>query len=157
MRLVWHRVLTGETCPSILRGDESPGNVDVSKVANSRKSIARYLGKYIAKDFETSTSVDSDALRSAETLRIEKRYFVSKGLPKPTLKKFRLPSCPGDEAFVLRNALAQARWRVQRYFETVVNGRRLIWMEVRRVSAAARPRAVSLAATFDGAGASSYS
>jgi hypothetical protein len=144
MRLVWHRVLTGKSLLECRYGEESPGNVDASRHANSKKKIAGYLGKYVTKSFgEVLTCT-------------QKRYACSKGLPNPEVKNFRLPRCAGGEAYHLRQRLSETGWHIQRLFEGYVNHRRLLWVEVRRSKAAASPRGVPYGA-LDQGGPSAYS
>jgi hypothetical protein len=117
MRLWWHRILTGEKLRTIKLGADSPGNIDVDR-PHSGEKIAKYLGKYLAKSF-----------REVVTGRL-KRYACSKGIRKPALTPSRMPRSSGDEIFHLRAILeAQGFTRGLRIFETMVMGRRFLWME----------------------------
>jgi hypothetical protein len=116
MRLWWHRILTGERLRTIKRGEESPGNVDVDR-PHSGEKIAKYLGKYLGKSFREITG------------RL-KRYACSKGIRKATIVPSRMPRSLGAEVFHLRSILeSQGFYRQLRVFETMVMGRRFIWME----------------------------
>jgi hypothetical protein len=119
MRLWWHRILSGEKLRTIKRGEDSPGNIDVALAhAQSVEKIAKYLGKYLGKSF-----------REVVAGRL-KRYACSKGITKPDVAKYRMARSMGDEIFILRNVLgAQGFTRGLRIFETVVMGRRFLWME----------------------------
>jgi hypothetical protein len=119
MRLWWHRILTGERLRTIKLGADSPGNVQVELAhAQSVEKIAKYLGKYLGKSF-----------REVIDCRL-KRYACSKGIKKPTVTPSRMARSMGDEVFHLRNVLAsQGFTRGWRVFETMVMGRRFLWME----------------------------
>jgi hypothetical protein len=119
MRLWWHRILTGRALRGILRGEESPGNVEVGRPHGSRK-IAKYLAKYLGKSFAGIQSV-----------RI-KRYASSKGIREPILKRSRMPSSAGGEVHRLRCRVEAEGWKVEAIFEGTVVGRALIWMQCSR-------------------------
>jgi hypothetical protein len=157
MRIVWHRVLMGATVWKILREEDSPGNVHVSRHANSKRKIAAYLAKYVGKDFGSSTYVDSVTDGDPKSGRIQKRYASSKGLPGPTVTKFRFPSAAGAEAFHLRGVMQRRGWQLQRHFECLVRGRRVIWVEFRKLRAAARSVATVSSRTLAPGGPAAYS
>jgi hypothetical protein len=119
MRLWWHRILTGKKLKGILRGEESPGNIQVGKPHGTRK-IAKYLSKYLGKSFEALQSV-----------RI-KRYAASKGIREPTRVQSRMPCSLGAEVYQLRRLAEADGWRVEAIFEGAIMGRRLIWMQASR-------------------------
>jgi hypothetical protein len=115
MRFWWHRVLTGERLRSVLRGEDSPGNVEAGRPHRGEK-IAKYLGKYVGKAFQ-------------EIVGRAKRYACSKGIRKPIVTPSRMPRSMGAEVFHLRSILESQGFRNFRMFETGVMGRRFIWME----------------------------
>jgi hypothetical protein len=119
MRLWWHRVLTGRALRGILRGDDSPGNIQVGSPHGTRK-IAKYLSKYLGKSFEAIQSV-----------RI-KRYAASKGIRAPLVTRTRMPSSAGGEVHRLRCRAEADGWKVEAVFEGAVMGRALIWMQCSR-------------------------
>jgi hypothetical protein len=92
LRRLWHvalEALHGRTVRCILRGRESPGNIDVQRI-KSRDSlrrvrkIARYVSKYITKDL------------IAEFNR--RRYWPSKGISLPAAQAFWLDSLSMGDA-----------------------------------------------------------
>lgn len=92
LRRLWHvalEALHGRSVRCILRGRESPGNIDVQKI-KSRDSlrrirkIARYVSKYITKDL------------IAEFNR--RRYWPSKGIDLPAAQAFWLGSLSMGDA-----------------------------------------------------------
>jgi hypothetical protein len=115
MRFWWHRVLTGERLKSVLRGEDSPGNVEAGRPHRGEK-IAKYLGKYVGKSFR-------------EIAGRAKRYVCSKGIRKPDVAVSRMPRSMGAEVYHLRSILERQGFRNFRIFETGVMGRRFIWME----------------------------
>jgi hypothetical protein len=123
MRLWWHRILTGRPLKGILRGDESPGNIEAGDPHGTRK-IAKYLSKYLGKSFE-----------AIQSIRI-KRYAASKGIRAPVITRSRMPSSFGGEVYRLRCRAEADGWKVEAIFEGAVLGRALIWMQCsRRISA----------------------
>lgn len=120
MRLWWHRILTGnKKLRGVLRGEDSPGNVQVGKPHGTRK-IAKYLAKYLGKSFEGIQSV-----------RI-KRFASSKGIRPPVITRSRMPSSVGGEVLHLRNLAESQGWKVEAIYEGVVMGRKLIWIQCSR-------------------------
>lgn len=119
MRLWWHRVLTGRKLKGILRGEDSPGNIEVGKPHGARK-IGKYLSKYLGKSFA-----------AIQTVRI-KRFAASKGIRAPIITKTRMPSCLGGEVYRLRRRAEADGWKVEAIFEGSIMGRRLIWMQCAR-------------------------
>ncbi len=115
MRFWWHRVLTGERLKTVLRGEDSPGNIEAGNPHRGEK-IAKYLGKYVGKAFQ---GIPGRA----------KRYACSKGIRKPTITPLRMPRSMGAELYHLRQLLELQGFRNCRSFETGVMGRRFIWME----------------------------
>jgi hypothetical protein len=116
MRLWWHRILTGRALSGILRGEESPGNVQVGNPHGSRK-IAKYLAKYLGKSFAGLQSV-----------RI-KRYAASKGIRAPVVTRTRMPSSMGGEVHHLHKLAEADGWKVGAYFEGIIMGRKMIWLQ----------------------------
>jgi hypothetical protein len=121
MRLWWHRILTGRPLKGILRGDESPGNIQAGNPHGTRK-IAKYLSKYLGKSFE-----------AIQSIRI-KRYAASKGIREPVITRSRMPSSVGGEVYRLRCRAEADGWKVEAVFEGSVMGRALIWMQCSRRS-----------------------
>lgn len=119
MRLWWHRVLTGRKLTGILRGEDSPGNIEVGKPHGARK-IGKYLSKYLGKSFA-----------AIQTVRI-KRFAASKGIRAPIVSRSRMPSCVGGEVYTLRRRAEADGWKVEAIFEGSIMGRRLIWMQCAR-------------------------
>jgi hypothetical protein len=119
MRLWWHRILTGRKLRGILRGAESPGNIDVGNPHGTRK-IAKYLSKYLGKSFAEIQSV-----------RI-KRFASSKGIRAPVVSRSRMPCSVGAEVYLLRQHAESLGWRVEAIFEGSLMGRRLIWLQCSR-------------------------
>jgi len=80
LRKMWHYSLTGNY--KLLRGDESPGNIDVKTPRRSRDwktgGLARYICKYVSKD-----------MAGGEFNR--KRYWASKNIPSPETFTIFLP------------------------------------------------------------------
>jgi hypothetical protein len=127
MRLWWHRILTGRALSGILRGEESPGNVQVGNPHGSRK-IAKYLAKYLGKSFAGLQSV-----------RI-KRYAASKGIRAPVVTRTRMPSSMGGEIYHLHKLAEADGWKVGAYFEGIIMGRKMIWLQCIR----AKPQPASI-------------
>jgi hypothetical protein len=127
MRLWWHRILTGRKLAGILRGEESPGNVQVGNPHGSRK-IAKYLAKYLGKSFEGSQSV-----------RI-KRYAASKGIREPVITRSRMASSMGGEVHELYRRAEASGWKVGAYMEGTIMGRKMIWLQCMR----AKPHRASI-------------
>jgi hypothetical protein len=119
MRLWWHRILTGRKLKGILRGEDSPGNIEVGKPHGARK-IGKYLSKYLGKSFA-----------SLQAVRI-KRFAASKGIRAPIVTRTRMPSCIGGEVYRLRRRAEADGWKVEAIFEGSIMGRRLIWMQCAR-------------------------
>jgi hypothetical protein len=120
MRLWWHRILSGNhKLRGILRGADSPGNVEAGKPHGTRK-IAKYLAKYLGKSFE-----------GLQAVRI-KRYAASKGIRPATVVRTRMPSSSGAEVYHLRRRVEADGWKVEAIFEGSVMGRPLIWMQCSR-------------------------
>lgn len=119
MRLWWHRILTGRKLAGILRGEESPGNVQVGNPHGSRK-IAKYLAKYLGKSFEGIQSV-----------RI-KRYAASKGIREPVVTRTRMASSAGGEVYELYRRAEADGWKVGGYMEGSIMGRKMIWLQCMR-------------------------
>lgn len=119
MRLWWHRILTGRALPSPMRGADSPGNVDVSRVLGGGKLCA-YLAKYLAKSL-------TDEL--ADTSKRVKRFASSKGIGEPTRTRMRMAARGGEHVYRLRVLAEAAGWRVEAIFEGTVAGRALVWMK----------------------------
>lgn len=92
LRRLWHvalEALKGRRVTCILRGKESPGNIDVQKVKAREdlrriRKIARYVSKYITKDL------------IAEFNR--RRYWPSKGINLPAAQAFWLHSLSMSDA-----------------------------------------------------------
>jgi hypothetical protein len=133
MRLWWHRILTSTSVDSdgvirrnphrleaVLKGEASPGNVDVSKVLRSRK-LAAYLCKYLSKGFE--------ALCDARI----KRFASSKGIGEPLRIRTRMHALMGEHVYRLRVWAEANGWAVEGIFEGAVAGRRLVWVQCKRV------------------------
>src|ERR1700675_1472397 len=118
MRLWWHRILTGERLKGVLYGAESPGNIEAGR-PHSGEKIAKYLGKYLGKSFREVTG------------RL-KGYACSKGIRKATVTGGRMARSTGAEVYHLRSMLEAQGFRNLRLFETMVMGRRFIWMEASR-------------------------
>jgi hypothetical protein len=127
MRLWWHRILTGRKLAGILRGEDSPGNVQVGKPHGSRK-IAQYLAKYLGKSFEGIQSV-----------RI-KRYAASKGIREPVVTRTRMASSAGGEVYELYRRAEAEGWKVGGYMEGSIMGRKMIWLQCMR----RKPRRASI-------------
>lgn len=96
LRRLWHVALEarhGRAVRCILRGKESPGNIDVQTV-KSRDSlrrirkIARYVSKYITKDLISEFN--------------RRRYWPSKGINLPAAQAFWLESL--NQADAIREA-----------------------------------------------------
>jgi hypothetical protein len=133
LRLWWHRILTSTYVDSDgvtrvnplridapLRGEESPGNVDVSRVLRSRK-LCGYLSKYLSKGFE-----------SMWDKRI-KRFASSKGIGEPTRSRCRMHAMFGEQVYRLRRLAEADGWEVKsRLFECVLAGRRVVWFACER-------------------------
>lgn len=92
LRRLWHVALEareGRAVRCILRGAESPGNIDVQRIKSRDdlrriRKIARYVSKYITKDL------------IAEFNR--KRYWPSKGIDLPAAQAFWLDSLSMTDA-----------------------------------------------------------
>lgn len=92
MRRFWHMALEslhGRKVRCILRGSESPGNVDVQKIkardqVNRIRKIAKYIAKYITKDLISEFN--------------KKRYWPSKGINLQAAAVFWLGSLSQAEA-----------------------------------------------------------
>jgi hypothetical protein len=116
LRLLWHRVLTGDhSLRSPLRGADSPGNVDVSRVLRSRK-ICGYLAKYLGKTF--------DCLYGKRV----KRFAASKGIADPERTRSRMHARMGEHVYRLREVAESLGWRLDDLYEGSVAGRRLVWL-----------------------------
>jgi hypothetical protein len=116
LRLMWHRTLTGLPLKKILRGEEAPGNVQVGKVIRSSK-LVRYMTKYITKTFAEGIP------------RGARRFFASEGIQGPNVKRFRMPRSNGSEVLFARSTLEARGFKVVRIFETMIAGRRAIWLQ----------------------------
>lgn len=148
LRLQWHRALTGDArLAGVIRGEESPGNVDISMARKSQK-IAGYLGKYLGKGFD---SYGRQSKRSPV-----KRFASSKGVGEPERRRSRLAATCGEHVYRLRRLAESRGWRCVAFYEGTVAGRVLAWVGCVKERAAARPQAVP-AATLAGALASGYS
>ena len=96
MRRFWHMALEarhGRRVRCILRGSESPGNVDVQKVKarddlRRVRKIAKYVAKYITKDLITEFN--------------RRRYWPSKGIDLRSAEVFWLSSL--NQADAIREA-----------------------------------------------------
>jgi hypothetical protein len=116
LRLMWHRTLTGLPLRAILRGEDAPGGIDFSKVLRSAK-LVRYMTKYITKTFADPIAKGS------------RRFFASEKIGGPNVKKFRMPKGMGAEVLWARNMLESRGYLVVRRYETVIAGRRAIWLQ----------------------------
>jgi hypothetical protein len=126
LRLLWHRVLLDD--PGLrapLRGDMSPGNIDITPPRRSRK-ISGYLAKYLGKTFDTLNRV-----------RV-KRFASSKGIPDPIKTPSRMHARCGEHVYRLRKLAEVRGWKVEAIFEGSIAGRRLVWMQCVKPRAAAR-------------------
>jgi hypothetical protein len=121
LRLMWHRTLTGVALKQILRGEESPGNVQLGNVLRSAK-LVRYMTKYITKTFGEGIP------------RGARRFFSSELIQGPNTKRFRMPRANGSEVLMCRRTLEARGFKVVRIFETMIAGRRAIWMQGELVS-----------------------
>ena len=84
LRTAWHKALG---CPGLMRGELSPGNVDVTTPRKARwgtefsrwqtDKLSAYITKYMSKTFD-------------EDLAEKHRYFKSKDIEKPKEKKYIL-------------------------------------------------------------------
>ncbi len=83
MRFHWHRTLGAE---KILRGEESPGNLDIRKRQFPRGRLGRYLSKYMTKEI---------AYQQAG----RKRFASTGDIQKPRLIRWYLPL--GDVSWLL--------------------------------------------------------
>ena len=76
----WRQVLTGNEYSHLYLPEETPGNVHSKKAAGKHRwmtnALAKYLGKYISKDIEVS-----------DTRISKKRYWSTKGIPKPEVAR----------------------------------------------------------------------
>jgi hypothetical protein len=120
MRLLWHRILTGEKLRGVLMGSESPGNVDAKYQVRSTKRLCSYMAKYLGKTFDV------------ELGKRFKRYAASKGIAEPTRVRSWLPTLLGghqDLVQWLRARVERDGYVVSRMYETVVVGRRMLWIE----------------------------
>lgn len=103
MRRFWHMALEarhGRKVSCILRGSESPGNIDVQKIKSRDplrrvRKIARYVSKYITKDL------------IAEFNR--RRYWPSKGINLQDAKVFWLSSLSQADA-VREACMLMGQW-----------------------------------------------
>lgn len=103
LRRFWHMALEarhGRKVSCVLRGSESPGNVDVQKIKSRDalrrvRKIARYISKYITKDL------------IAEFNR--KRYWPSKGISLIEARVFWLQGLT-QHAAVREACLALGQW-----------------------------------------------
>jgi hypothetical protein len=123
LRLAWHRVLTGRPLTAILRGEDSPGNIQLGEVRRSQKMV-RYMTKYITKTFADEVAPGS------------RRFFASEQILLPIPKVFRMPTLCGAEVYQARCMLERRGFRVVKLFETIISGRRAIWMRGERVAGA---------------------
>lgn len=78
---MWHSAITGQQ-PQTYERDETPGNVHVTKSGGGRQKwetvrLARYVGKYLAKDIENQKD-----LRAGK-----KRYWSTKGISRPLVAR----------------------------------------------------------------------
>ena len=104
---------------SALRGDESPGNIDVRRfVGSPPRKIAGYLAKYIGKTFGQLSA------------RGRKRFSSSKGIREPVRSRrtMPIPLCGGADVLMLRRMNEAEGYVVEHSWQTVVEGRQLIWM-----------------------------
>ncbi len=75
MRFHWHRTLGADR---ILRGEDSPGNLDIRKRQFPRGRLARYLSKYMTKEVSMQ---QAGRKRYASTGNIKKPMIVKRYLP----------------------------------------------------------------------------
>jgi hypothetical protein len=127
MRLWWHRILTGRALQGPMRGADSPGNIDVSRVLGGGK-LGTYLGKYLSKSL-------TDEL--AEPSQRVKRFASSKGIGEPTRTRGRMSARCGEHVYRLRCLAEAGGWKVEGMFEGTVAGRSLVWMKCKALRAAA--------------------
>jgi len=92
LRRLWHIALEarhGRRVSAILRGADSPGNIDVQKVKSRDqirkiRKIARYISKYITKDLISEFN--------------QKRYWPSKGIDLQSARVYWLDSLNAVDA-----------------------------------------------------------
>jgi hypothetical protein len=106
-----------------LRGEDSPGNIQLGEVRRSQKMV-RYMTKYITKTFADEVAPGS------------RRFFASEQILLPIPKVFRMPTLCGAEVYQARCMLERRGFRVVKLFETIISGRRAIWMRGERVAGA---------------------
>lgn len=128
LRTLWHRCLTGRRLMTALRGEESPGNVDIKRARGSCRALARYLAKYLGKTFDANIN------------RGRRRYACSKGIRHPTLSRRTLPLSMGGEMLMLRNMNEAEGWLVEHSCEPNIEGMRVLWMCCRRRRIRPSPR-----------------
>jgi hypothetical protein len=119
MRLLWHRILTGQKLRGVLMGAESPGNVDAKYQVRSTKRLCSYMAKYLGKTFDV------------ELGKRFKRYAASKGIAEPARRREWLPTLLGgqqDLVLWMRARIESEGYVVGKMFETIVVGRRMLWM-----------------------------
>jgi hypothetical protein len=147
MRLWWHRILTGRALQGPMRGADSPGNIDVSRVLGGGK-LSGYLAKYLTKSLIDEMGEPSTRV---------KRFASSKGIGEPAKSRSRMAARCGEHVYRLRVLAESCGFRVEGIFEGTVAGRSLVWMKCKAVRAAARsPEGSSIPLTgalANGAGA----
>lgn len=92
MRYFWHKALGADR---VMRGDESPGNIDIRRGKKGpqmqRAKLARYLAKYIGKGMEGQNMN-------------AKRFTTCGHIPEPEKVKFFVP-CGDDVLFRVQRTL----------------------------------------------------
>jgi hypothetical protein len=114
LRRFWHMALEalhGRVVRCILRGSESPGNIQVEPVKardslRRIRKIARYVSKYITKDLISEFN--------------RRRYWPSKGIDLPAAQAFWLDSLSMSDA-IREACILVGEWD----YETGMSGQRL--------------------------------
>ncbi len=122
LTLIWHRVLTGRRLMRPLPCAESPGSIDVPSTKKGFvrpwkvRQIARYLSKYVGKDF-------------LEVGARSRRFTCSEGIDLPIVLWARISTClDGSHVARVRRALDQLGFfGTGPPFEFSIPGR-LCWM-----------------------------
>lgn len=105
LHAMWRSALSGHPLDHDYPKDQTPGNVDVSypgRAGNKRRvwdtaKLARYIGKYLVKDI--ATQGDNRIGR--------KRYWSSKGVPKPEVAKYYIACRACELQKIIENIVAK--------------------------------------------------